>query len=118
MPEITSIPAVTSESDVALAVDLAAATKAFIVEASSERTRRAYSRQWSGFDTWCSVQARSSLPASPETVALWLSSLATALGHRKPLARSSINQALSNVLLAHTTAGHSLGRKHALIAET
>jgi len=118
MSEITSIPAVRSESEAALASELTAATKAFLVEARSERTRHAYARAWSGFKAWCSNQQRDSLPASPETIALWLSSLATGLGHRKPLARSSINQALSAVLLAHTTAGHSLDRKHPLIAET
>lgn len=118
MSELTSFPAVRAESEIALGTDLTAATKAFIVEARSERTRQAYARAWSSFDAWCSIHDRSSLPASPETIALWLSSLATGIGQRKPLARSSINQALSAVLLAHSTAGHPLDRKHPLIAET
>ena len=37
---------------------------------------------------------------------------------RRPLARSSVNQALCAVVLAHHTAGHALDRKHPVIAET
>jgi integrase len=37
---------------------------------------------------------------------------------RRPLARSSVNQALCAVVLAHRTAGHALDRKHPVVAET
>lgn len=104
--------------DVALSDDLIGATKAFMVEARSESTRRAYGRAWRAFKTWCEAQGRQHMPASPETVAAWLSAMATGIGHAKPLARASINQALSAVLLAHRTAGTPIDRKHPLIAET
>jgi integrase len=98
--------------------ELVHATKTFIVEARSERTREAYKRAWRSFEAWCSAHGICALPASPETVAAWLSALATGIGHAHPLARSSINQALSAVLLAHRTAGVPLDRKHPVIAET
>lgn len=111
--------AVTSgASQVAFSEELTAATKAFIIEAHSDRTRQAYRRAWLSFERWCASQGASSFPASPETVAAWLASLASGIGHPKPLARSSINQALSAVLLAHRTAGMPLDRKHPLISET
>lgn len=105
-------------ADLALSNDLIDVTKAFMIEARSESTRRAYARAWRSFTTWCASQGRSSLPASPETVAAWLSAMAAGIGHAKPLARASINQALSAVLLAHRTAGTPLDRKHPAIAET
>jgi integrase len=58
-----------------------------------------------------------SLPAAPETVALWLTALADGYGTRKPLARSSINQALSAVILRHRDHGCPLERNHKAIAK-
>ena len=55
---------------------------------------------------------------SPETVAIWMGALAKGDAGRRPLARSTINQALCAVVLAHHTAGHALDRKHPVIAET
>lgn len=118
MSEIITVPAAHPDSGIAFAADLAEATKGFIIEARSERTREAYRRAWKSFEAWCQGQGCVALPAAPESVATWLSSLATGIGHSKPLARSSINQALSAVLLAHRTAGYPLDRKHPLIAET
>jgi hypothetical protein len=44
--------------------------------------------------------------------------MAAGVAGYRSLARSSVNQALSAVMLAHHTAGYSLDRKHPLIAET
>src|SRR5262245_60164811 len=43
-------------------------------------------------------------------------SAASVDGGRKPLARSSINQALSAVIMRHRDAGYAFDRKHAAIA--
>ncbi len=104
--------------ELALPDDLVTVARSFIAEARADQTRAAYGRAWRLFETWCGSHGRKQLPASPETVAAWLSAMATGADGRKPLARSSINQALSAVLLAHRTAGHSFDRKHPLIAET
>jgi site-specific recombinase XerD len=88
-----------------------------MAEALSERTREAYSRWWRVFDDWCERHGRQALPASPETVAAWLTALAdgeTDTG--KPLARASINQALAAVTKAHRNAGHAFDRKHRAIS--
>jgi integrase len=90
--------------------------------ARSERTREAYSHAWANFTAWCDWEGRQALPASPETVAQWIAALAkgddAAVRPRRPLARSSVNQYLCAVVLAHHTAGHALDRKHPVIAET
>ena len=107
-----------ASGEIALADGLIIAAKAFMEEARSERTRQAYGRAWRSFEAWCAGNGRIALPAAPDTIAAWLTAMATGIDHRKPMARSSINQALSAVLLAHRTAGHSFDRKHPLIAET
>ena len=78
-------------------------------------TQEAYRRCWLGFEAWCRRNARQALPAAPETVAAWMTALATGNGFPQPLARSSINLALSAVIIAHRTAGHALDRKHPMI---
>ena len=109
---------VATDHDIALHDELLDAGKAFRAEARAERTRKAYGRAWRSFEVWCAANDATPLPASPETIAAWLTGMATGIGNRKPMARSSINQALSAVLLAHRTAAHSFDRKHPLIAET
>ena len=104
--------------EVALPGDIVEATKTFTRAARAERTRRAYSRAWVGFDAWCRQNGRSALPATPETVAGWMTALATGKGVPNALARSSINQALSAVIVAQRTAGHAFDRKHPLIRQT
>jgi integrase len=90
----------------------------FMRAARSERTREAYGQAWAGFTGRCAREGREPLPASPETVALWMGALAKGEADRRPLARSTVNLALCAVVLAHHTAGHALDRKHPVIAET
>ena len=102
--------------ELALPEDLVDAAKAFTVAARAERTRLAYRRAWAGFEAWCRQNGRQALPAAPETVAGWMTALATGKGVRSALSRSSINQALSAVIVAQRAAGHAFDRKHSLIA--
>jgi integrase len=104
--------------ELALPGELVEATQAFTRAARSERTRLAYSRAWTGFEAWCRANGRRALPASPDTVAGWMTALATGKGVPNALARSSINQALSAVIVAQRTAGHAFDRKHPLIRQT
>lgn len=64
-------------------------------------TQLAYSRQWNAFTTWCTSTGRSSLPATPETLAEYVS--ATADLDRAP---STIEQAIAAIRTAHRIAGH------------
>jgi integrase len=89
-----------------------------MAEALSERTREAYGRWWRVFTAWCDRHGRQALPASPETIAAWLTALADGTDTGRPLARASINQALAAVTLAHRSAGHAFDRKHRVISMT
>jgi integrase len=70
-----------------------------------------------GFEDWCLGKGLQALPASPDTVAVWMTELARGSKDRKPLARSSIDQALSAVIVRHRDAGHAFDRKHRAIAQ-
>lgn len=83
-----------------------------------ENTRTAYTGAWRAFTTWCEEQGRIALPAEPATVAAWLATLADGAGGRRPLSRSTINQYLAAVTLAHRLDGHGFDRGHPIIRET
>lgn len=90
----------------------------YMEQARSVNTRIAYERGWKSFTRWCASHGRNALPSDPETVAAWLAALADGADGCEAQSRSSINQALAAVMLAHRSAGHGLDRKHPLIAET
>jgi integrase len=64
----------------------------------SFNTRRAYQADWQEFSAWCRAHDRAALPASPETVALYLSSQAAYLK------ASTLTRRLSAISQAHKAA--------------
>ena len=44
---------------------------AFIRQAKSAATLRAYGSDWRDFETWCKANGRAALPAVPSTIALY-----------------------------------------------
>jgi hypothetical protein len=62
--------------------ELVAAAREYMDAARSKRTREAYSWAWAGFTAWCAREGREALPASPETVALWMAAIARGDGDR------------------------------------
>lgn len=88
-----------------------------IADAIPENTRRAYARWWDGrprpdadppgdpadrgFTGWCELTGRVPLPATPETLADWVSSLCD-----RDLAPATIEQAVAAVRTMHRYAGH------------
>ncbi len=48
-------------------------------ESRASNTRRAYRADWADFTAWCGVHGRTALPASPETLVLYLSDRAATL---------------------------------------
>jgi integrase len=66
-----------------------------------ENTRLAYERQWTAFSAWCSTAGRTPLPATPETLAEYVSHLADL--DRAP---STIEQAIAAIRTLHRHNGH------------
>ena len=91
---------------------LVSAASGYIAAARAPRTRKSYASSWAGFAAWCRDHGRQSLPASVETVAAWMASLA-----KTGKAPATINTYLASVVVAHRTAGYALDRKNPLIAD-
>ena len=74
---------------------LRAAAKRFAKASRSDNTRRAYAADWVDFEYWCKRVRRESLPATPETVALYLTKMSA---HLKA---SSLKRRMTSISKAH-----------------
>jgi integrase len=81
----------------------------FVAHSKAPNTIRAYRADWSNFTGWCKQHGQSSLPASPESLTLYLTDLA-ATRKAGTLARrlSAIKQAHQSAGLESPTAGTSV----------
>jgi site-specific recombinase XerD len=68
--------------------------------AKADNTRRAYASDWNDFREWCRAHHATALPATPETVALYLTDRASTLR------TSSLARRLTTINRAHEAAGH------------
>ncbi len=95
-------------------VPLTAQAQAFISAAKADATRKAYRSDWQQFDRWCAEHGLAPLPASPETVTLYLAALATT---HKP---ASLQRKLTSISKAHQAAGYPspATMQHAAVSET
>ena len=62
---------------------LAEKARAYAASAKAPSTRKAYRSDWISFESWCATQAVQSLPAEPEAVAVYITTLADA-GRKLP----------------------------------
>ncbi|HWQ55914.1 MAG TPA: tyrosine-type recombinase/integrase [Bryobacteraceae bacterium] len=72
----------------------------YIRASKSDATRRAYRGDWSDFTAWCRANGAPALPASPDTVVLYVT--AAAASH----AVSTLTRRLAAISQAHKTAGY------------
>lgn len=113
----TSRTALVRTSDAQAA--LAAATNAraaeraerFLAKSKAANTVRAYTADWKHFAEWCIDAARASLPATPETVALYLSDLAAT--HKV----STLRRRLTTIGKAHELDGRDNPTRHSLVQD-
>ena len=71
----------------------------FIQQSKSKNTIRAYRADWDHFTAWCQSHGQSSLPATAETVALYVTDLAAT---HKP---ATLTRRISAISQAHQIAG-------------
>ena len=88
--------------------------KAYIQAAKAPSTLRAYRSDWRDFERWCVSRGAVSLPAVPETVALYLAALAE--DHRP----ATLGRRLTSITKAHEAAGFPSPAtvKHVAVGET
>ena len=73
------VPARTLSAEIAMSDTLKsalAAAQKFVSMATAPNTRKAYRSDWADFTAWCAREHLAALPASPESVGLYLASLA------------------------------------------
>jgi site-specific recombinase XerD len=83
--------------------------KAFLKNAKSKNTRRAYRADWNDFGQWCERYRRVSLPATPDTVAYYLAD------RSQSLKMSTLQRRLATIAEAHRTAGIDSPTRHAQV---
>ena len=114
-----ALPAIIpAHEEVALPAHISESAREYIKESRAERTRKAYSVAWRQFSTWCTINGRCPLPATPETLAGWITALADGTDGGEPRARATISLYLSAVVTAQRTAGHAFDRSNAFLVET
>jgi site-specific recombinase XerD len=97
-------PLLTLEELAGRAQDFARATRA-------PATLRAYRADWTDFTTWCGAAGQTALPASPQTVGLYLAA------RSERLKVASLRRRLSAIAVAHKLAGLHLDLKHPAVSE-
>lgn len=74
--------------------------KAFLAAGVSENTKRAYRADWEDWQSWCRARGAQALPASPENVAAYLSTIG------QQLAPATVERRLAAIAKAHTASGY------------
>ena len=96
--------------------DAAQAVAAGLRDAKAANTRRAYASAWKTFHNWTVLTGRESMPAAPQTVALYLGHLAA-----EGKSMATIEQARAAISHAHAAQGITKGEnpaRHPVVAET
>ncbi|MCW2899681.1 MAG: putative integrase/recombinase [Streptosporangiaceae bacterium] len=85
---------------------LSGAARAALAAGTADSTRRAYASDWEQFTDWCAAVGRPPLPASPETVIEYVTTLTTAPrpSTGRPYGPSSIERAVAAIRTAHRAA--------------
>jgi integrase len=100
--------------------ETAQAAQQYVEAAKAVATQRAYSSDWRHFAVWCQTHGLDSLPATPSTVALYLTSLAKPAEGEKPRKAATITRRLTSINAAHKNAGldSPATMNHRLVADT
>lgn len=94
---VTTAPQVIARTD----HELSARTVERMERSVPAETRRAYDRQWRQFADWCAAQGRTAMPATPQTLAEYVSTLVD-----QDKSPATIEQAIAAARTAHRYAGH------------
>jgi site-specific recombinase XerC len=104
----TALAVIEPAGELAPLAELADHAADYAKRSLSERTRKEYDRCWKRFVAWCNKYRFTAMPAKPETIAMYVTWLAKGHGRQKPLAISSINQALAAIKRGHSWQGHEI----------
>jgi integrase len=84
--------------------------RAYAEAARAPATLRAYATDWRAFSAWCAAHNVDALPASPQTVALFLADL--------PGRPATLRRKLAAIAVMHRAAGHEAPTAHGVVRAT
>ena len=99
MPTDLILPDRPTDTQIGPLAEIADRASEFIQQSKAKNTVRAYRADWTHFDSWCKAHGQASLPATADTVALYVSDLAAT---HKP---STLTRRISAISQAHQIAG-------------
>lgn len=89
----------TESTQIGPLAEIADRASEFVQQSKAKNTIRAYHADWCHFESWCKAHGQSALPATPETVALYVTDLADT--HKT----ATISRRISAISQAHQIAG-------------
>ena len=107
---MTDTAITTTETGIA---QYAPAVNEYLRASKSRNTIRAYRSDWEDFDKWCEANSVQALPAAPEVVCAYLTSMVT--GGKK---YSTIARRVASISKAHQAAGHESPTRGILVRDT
>ena len=113
MEDSTGLEIQKTEQDTSLRLELHKLTeqaKNYIQQSRAENTYKSYRVNWNDFEAWCRTHHLQSLPAEPETVALYITDLAT-----RGKKASTIQRRLSTISQRHQSAGFETPTTHSTV---
>lgn len=93
-------------------LEILSSTQEFLSTTFADSTREVYERDWRAFSNWCVEHGMIDMPAQPEVVAWYLTSLAM-----KGLRMATIRRHAAAVAAVHRKSGHSAPTSHPAIRE-
>jgi len=99
MPNDLVVSTPSTSTEIGPLAEIADRASEFIQQSKAANTVRAYRSDWTHFQCWCKAHGQLSLPATPETVALYVTDLAST---RKT---STLTRRISAISQAHQIAG-------------
>jgi len=99
MPTDLIVPAHSTNAQIGPLTEIADRATDFIHQSKAKNTIRAYRADWAHFEGWCRSHSQASLPATPETVALYVTDLSST--HKT----ATITRRISAISQAHQIAG-------------
>jgi len=109
MPTDLILPDRPTSTEIGPLAEIADRASEFIQQSKAASTVRAYRADWTHFEAWCKAHGQSSLPATPEVVALYVTDLSQT--HKT----ATITRRISAISQAHQIAGHETPTKSAKV---
>jgi len=91
--------------------DVVDAAREFMAQSKAPNTLRAYASDWRHYEAWCVGSGLRALPATPQTVALYLTA------HAEALKVSTLQRRLTAIKEAHRQKGEPLDGNHTALRE-